>query len=75
MLISFEVRGDGDSDELELFLDEVGLTALMAQLQFLQDKRTDHVHFMAESWGGSHLAELTVDPAAKPIRHVKVTLR
>ncbi len=73
MLISFEVREGGTSEELDVFVDEEGLASLMRQLQFLQDKRTDHVHLMPESWGGSHLAEEAVDSDAKPLRHVKIT--
>ena len=42
-------------DELDIVVDEAGLKSLLAQLHFLEMKRTDHVHLMSEAWGGTHL--------------------
>lgn len=75
MLVSFELREDGGSEVLDVFVDEDGLSDLMAQLQFLKDKRTDHIHLFAESWGGYPLAETPVNEGAKPMRLVQITLR
>jgi len=73
-VISFEMTDATTYDQLQIYLDQQGLTDLLAQLKFLSDRRTDHVHLMAESWGGSHLREEPISVEAVPIRHVKVCL-
>lgn len=75
MLVSFELRDGGGSEVLDVFLDEEGLGDLMTQLQFLKDKRADHVHLFAESWGGHPLADAPVNREAKPIKQVQIVLR
>ncbi len=75
MLVSFELRKNNNSDVLDVVVDEDGLNDLMAQLSLLREKRTDHIHMFAESWGGYPLAEAPVNDGAKPIRHVQITLR
>jgi hypothetical protein len=77
-MLSFSVRPSAPgaaSDELDVIFDREGLEGLLSQLQFLRDGRTDHVHLMAESWGGSHLSELPVGTGSTPIRHVKISMR
>jgi hypothetical protein len=77
-VLSFELKKPKPGavvDELEIFLDRSGLESLLAQLRFLQDGSTEHVHLMAESWGGSHLSDLPQDQSNTPIRHVKILLR
>jgi hypothetical protein len=70
-MISFELS---DAEQLEIYLDEEGVAALTAQLKLLDDRKTDHIHLMAESWGGSHLEHRPVRESAKPIRHVKIIM-
>jgi hypothetical protein len=77
-MLSFELKkpkAGGTPDELEIFLDSAGLESLLAQLKFLQNGRTEHVHLMAESWGGTHLGEQPQGYENIPLRHVKVLLR
>jgi hypothetical protein len=77
-MLSFELKKPkpGETaDELEVFLDHAGLESLLAQLRFLQEGKTEHMHLMAESWGGSHLAEQPRGRENTAIRHVKVLLR
>jgi hypothetical protein len=75
-MLSFEIRrSEAASDELDVVCDREGLESLLAQLRLLQLGKTDHVHLMAESWGGTHLDEDTSNPSSSPIRHVKVLLR
>lgn len=77
-MLSFELKKPGtgkSADELEIFLDRAGLESLLAQLKFLQNGKTEHVHLMAESWGGSHLSEQPQGRENFPIRHVKILLR
>lgn len=77
-MLSFEVKKPkcGETpDELELVLDRAGLESLLAQLKFIQEGRTEHVHLMAESWGGSHLSEQPQSRENIAIRHVTVLLR
>ena len=77
-MLSFELKQprSGDSaDELEVFLDRAGLESLLAQLKFLQEGKTEHVHLMADSWGGSHLSGQPQGRGNIPIRHVKVLFR
>jgi hypothetical protein len=74
VLISFELSDPNSADELDILLDEEGLAYLSSQLQFLRDNRTDHIHLMAESWGGYELAEVPVSADARPIRHVRIHL-
>lgn len=73
-MISFEVTDSSQPDHLEVYLDKDGLVDLLAQLRFLDEGKTDHVHLMAESWGGSHLSEKPVRPDATPAKHVKISL-
>ncbi|MCC6208977.1 MAG: immunity protein 32 [Gammaproteobacteria bacterium] len=78
MIISFELKkpqSGETADELEVFLDHAGLESLLAQLKFLQDGRTEHVHLMAESWGGSHLNEQPQGQENTVIHHVTILLR
>ncbi len=77
-MISFELlpnTGSENPDTLEVYFDKAGLNSLIAQLRFINERRTDHVHLMAESWGGNHLDELTQVPNQIPIRHVKMILK
>jgi len=77
-MISFELKTPkpgATADELEVFVDRNGLESLLAQLKFLADGKTEHVHLMAESWGGSHLTDEPRSRENIPIRHVKVVLR
>jgi hypothetical protein len=62
-------------EELEVHLDQEGLRSLLAQLDLLKEGRTDHVHLMSESWGGSHLEDEPTTVGNAPIRHVKILLR
>jgi|GEM_PF-6412913 len=62
-------------EELEIQLDAAGLESLLAQLHFLKDGRTEHVHLMSQSWGGSHLDDQTTNTDATTIHHVKILLR
>lgn len=77
-MLSFEMRKQrpGEAaDELEVYLDNAGLDSLLAQLNFLKEKRTDHVHLMTESWGGTHLDDRPQDPENTTIHHVKFVVR
>ena len=77
-MLSFELKkpksGEA-SDELEVFLDKAGLKSFLAQLHFLEEGQTEHVHLMSESWGGNHLDEQPQGSESTPIRHVKIFLR
>jgi hypothetical protein len=77
-MISFELKTPkpgATPDELEVFVDRSGLESLLAQLRFLADGKTEHVHLMAETWGGSHLTDEPRRRDNISIRHVKVLLR
>ena len=77
-MISFEFKQPKAGtmpDELEIHLDADGLRSLLSQLEFLKDGRTDHVHLMSESWGGTHLEDRPRTPDGAAIRHVKILLR
>ena len=77
-MLSFELKKPkpGETaDELQVFLDRSGLESLLAQLKFLQDGKEEHVHLMAESWGGTHLGDQPQDQQNTAIRHVKILLR
>lgn len=77
-MLSFELKKPSPGEtanEIEIFLDQDGLKSLLSQLKFLQDGRTEHIHLMAESWGGELLSEKPQDPENTSIRHVKVFLR
>jgi hypothetical protein len=57
-MLSFELKGlqaEGTVEGLEIRLDRDGLKSLLAQLGFLSDGRTEHVHLISESWGGYDL--------------------
>lgn len=62
-------------DELQIVCDREGLESLLKQLRFLSEVRTDHVHLMAESWGGSHLSDPPSDPSLGSFQHVKFMLK
>lgn len=77
-MISFELKkpeAGKTVDELEVFLDRAGLNSLLAQLQFLEGGRTEHVHLMTESWGGSELSDHPQRQENTVIHHVKILLR
>jgi len=73
-MLSFEVKPSQDCAELEIYCDAEGLGSLLAQLRFLERNKTDHVHLMAESWGGTHLDDVPLQGNNRPVRHVKITL-
>lgn len=77
-MLSFEVKKakrSQDPDELEIYCDLQGLDSLLDQLRLLRERRTDHVHLMSESWGGTHLDERVQRPTNQAIHHVTVLLR
>lgn len=77
-MLSFELKkaaSDVPPDELEIFLNSEGLEALLSQLHFLKEGRTEHVHMMSESWGGTHLEDRPQDPENTVLHHVKILLR
>lgn len=77
-MLSFEVKKPADGkapDELEVFLDAAGLDSLLAQLRFLKEGRTEHVHLMSETWGGAHLDDQAQRVENAPIGHVKILFR
>ena len=73
-MISFELRNQREIAELDVYVDRDGLAALLAQLRLLENGKTDHIHLMAESWGGTHLDEEPVGDGSAPLRHVKISL-
>jgi hypothetical protein len=77
-MISIEIKTPkpgATPDEIEINLDADGLRSLLSQLEFLKDGRTDHVHLMSKSWGGTHLEEQPRNDAGTAVRHVKILLR
>jgi hypothetical protein len=56
-------------------MDAAGLEALLAQLRFLKEGRSDHVDLLDQLWGGTHLDSGTSNGNVIPIRHVKILLR
>ncbi len=62
-------------DEVEIYLDQKGLETFLAQLSFLKDCETEHIHLMCELWGGSHLENHPLGTNSIPIRHLKIVLR
>ena len=76
-MLSFELAEfkDGEIPEtLEVYLDREGLESLLAQLRFLEVGKSDHVHLMAESWGGTDLDDEPRFKYNPPLRHVKIVL-
>jgi len=73
--VALPVRFGATPNEIEINLDADGLRSLLSQLQFLKDGRTDHVHLMSESWGGTHLEDRPRTGDSAPVRHVKILLR
>lgn len=75
-MISFEFKAQcGNApDEVEVYFDSEGLSALIAQLEMIRSGRTDHIHLMAESWGGSHLEDNPRMDLNMPVHHVKMSL-
>ena len=77
-MLSFEILPTPPGampEELEIHLDNEGLQSLLTQLKFLEQDRTDHVHLMSESWGGSDLDDEPQNSKGMSIRHVKILLR
>ena len=75
-MISFEFKSDAmRPNEIEIWLDKDGLSSLLAQLGFLSDGKTEHVHLMSKDWGGNHLSSKPVDSNNTVIHHVKILLR
>jgi len=77
-MLTFEFKKSlksGIGDELEIHADIEGLRSLISQLRLLEEHKTDHIHLMSESWGGSHLADQPQDEANRVVHHVKIALR
>ncbi len=77
-MLSFELKRSPNRDdpsELEVYCDRSGLESLLAQLMFLKEGRTDHVHLMAFEWGGTHLDNSPQNAIHIPVRHVKILLK
>jgi hypothetical protein len=77
-MLSFEIKKSVEGklpDELEVILDDEGLDTLLAQLRFLKERRTEHVHLMSESWGGTHLDDHASRVGNAAIHHVEILLR
>ena len=74
-MLSFELRKHKveGPDELEIYLDDKGLESLMAQLNFLREAKTDHVHLMSDAWGGGDLNDRPVFPENSMVQHVKIS--
>lgn len=78
MMLSFELKrpsAQDQPDELEVHCDRDGLESLLAQLRLLKDGRTEHIHLMAQEWGGTHLDNKPQSAEHVPLRHVKFLLR
>lgn len=73
-MISFELTNPNSLGEMEIYLDKDGLADLIAQLKFLSDGKTDHVHLMAQSWGGDQLRETPIRRTSVAMKHVKLNL-
>lgn len=69
-LLTFEICDDGD--ELEVHLNEAGLSNLLKYLGRLQ-KSYDHEHLMTDEWGGHELTSIKQGSKNRIIN--KVTLR
>ncbi len=73
-MLSFELAPAEIPEELLIIGDRAGLTSLLAQLTLVLSGKTDHVHLMAPSWGGTHLSDGASEPGNVPVRQVKVVL-
>jgi hypothetical protein len=60
--------------EVVITVDRAGLEALLAQLSFLANGRTDHLDLMSPAWGGDHLSGVPQAPSQEPIHYAKVML-
>lgn len=58
--------------EVEIILDDAGIQALIKELQFLQTKSKDHIHFMTAAWGEGSLSEQTFGSDASLVHHLKI---
>jgi len=76
-MLTFEIVTDVTTTvprELLVCFDRQGLESLLAQLAFIREGRTDHVHLMSNEWGDGSLADEPSHPGNAPIRHVKFQL-
>lgn len=76
-MLTFELQRGKNSkypDQLEIYLDSEGLESLLAQLRFLREGRTDHVHLMSESWGGTHLDDHPQRANSVMVHHVRIQM-
>lgn len=77
-MLSFELKVSEyrrHPDEMEIILDSDGLESLLAQLKLLKEKRTEHIHLMSESWGGTHLDDQPHNKESVAIHSVKILFR
>jgi hypothetical protein len=61
-------------EEIVIDLDGDGLLVLIAQLECLRNRQTDHIHLMSEAWGGSDLVDLPKSQGYAVIHHMKIQL-
>lgn len=61
-------------EEVDIIVDNDGLESLLSQLKMLSEGKTDHVHLMSRSWGGTHLEDSVKGTESSVIRHVKIAV-
>lgn len=59
--------------EIEIHLDRAGLDTLIAQLELLRSRKTEHLDLLSEDWGGNVLSRRDVE-GMSPIHYLKVIL-
>lgn len=64
-----------EKGEIEIVFDEEGRNLFIKKIMSLKEQTiTDHVHFMAESWGGNELCDYILgDPTNKVVSHLRIT--
>ncbi|MEO0883388.1 MAG: hypothetical protein AAFY34_11785 [Pseudomonadota bacterium] len=59
------------SGEIQIFASDEDIEILVANLNHLLQRKTDHFHLFSEGWGGNDIEDATVSPNASSIPHIK----
>jgi hypothetical protein len=72
-MISLEFKNEKlNFDCAEMYLDDEGLQDLERAINFMKLRKTDHVDFFSESWGGRELTGFALNNGNAAVQYLKI---
>ena len=75
-MITIEIKdiSQPEDSEVEIYLDNTGLSLLLKKLKTLELKG-GHVHLMTPSWAGNELSEKPIEKGNTLVNHLCIMLK